>query len=278
MAKLTAIQLTSVPDVEQNLATIDRLMSQLPYDEHHLVVLPECCLYFGGKDAEQLTLARDTYQEETSELILALAELAKKHRVFLVAGTLPYYRPQADKFSNRCCVFSPEGELIEYYDKIHLFDVVVEDNEKNYLESKYTQAGEAVKQVNLPFTQLGLTVCYDLRFPELYRALAAHGANVITVPAAFTKVTGQAHWQALLQARAIENQCYIIAADQEGTHANGRETYGHSMIISPWGEILACQQSGHGTITVNYDAGQIEKIRKTMPVHRHNKFTTELVK
>ena len=273
--KLSALQLCSVPDIAQNLAQIEQLLAGLPTAQHHLVLLPECCLYFGGKERDQLVIAQD--KTASAQMQQGLAELAKRYSVYLVAGSLPTsVISNTDKFANTCCVFSPRGELIDSYQKLHLFDVEVADNEKNYLESRFTQAGERVVCTPLPFAHLGLSICYDVRFPELYRQLTHLGADIITVPAAFTRVTGQAHWQALLQARAIENQVYIIAAGQEGVHANGRETWGHSMIISPWGEILAQQPTGVGSITADFDSALINKVRSSIPVASHNRFNTEL--
>ena len=274
MVKLSAIQLCSVPDVKTNLDNIDQQLSALVIAEQHLVVLPECCLFFGARDVDQLTLAQET--AATQQLQQGMAALAKKHQVYLVGGTLPILTEQNEKFTNSSCVFSPEGIQVGRYDKIHLFDVNVQDNEKYYLESKYTQAGKAVSVVKTPFADVGLSVCYDLRFPELYRQLRCQGADIITVPSAFTRVTGKAHWQALLQARAIENQVYIIAAGQEGIHENGRETWGHSMIISPWGEILSCQESGPGVVSAEYSSEELSRVRASIPVSEHNQFKTEL--
>lgn len=260
----------SVPDVNANLAAISRQLLLLTESEEHapdtthVVVLPECCLFFGGKDSEQLMLAKA--HEQQSDLIASLSALAKRYNVYLVAGTIPIYSQETDKFTNSSCVFSPKGELVARYDKIHLFDVEVEDSEKSYLESRYTQAGTSVEVLETEFATLGLSVCFDVRFPTLYQQLAAKGARIITVPAAFTRVTGKAHWQTLLQARAIENQAYIIAAAQEGVHANGRETWGHSMIISPWGEILAILEEGEGQITSLYREEEVERIRQRMPL------------
>ncbi|GLX83342.1 carbon-nitrogen hydrolase family protein [Thalassotalea eurytherma] len=278
MAKLSAIQLCSVPDVEKNLSQIDALLAGLEKDPEHIVLLPECCLFFGGRDSQQLELAQNSIDSGQNYLVDALAELAAKHSVYLVAGTIPKLDINGEKFLNRSYVFSPQGQILSHYDKIHLFDVAVQDSEKNYLESKYTQAGQSITAVNLPFANLGLTVCYDLRFPELYRALTKQGVDIITVPAAFTQVTGKAHWQPLLQARAIENQCFILAAGQQGCHANGRETWGHSMIITPWGEIKACLAEGEGSITLDVDVESINSIRQAMPVNTHNRFKTELIK
>ena len=277
MVKLSAIQLCSAPSVSENLAKIAKQLTLLGQDSNvssHIVVLPECCLFFGGKDAEQLTLAKKTSQ--SNQLILSLAELAQQFNITLVAGTIPLLAKCGEKFTNTSCVFSPNGELLGQYDKIHLFDVKVNDHEKVYLESKYNQAGQSVEVVKQQNITIGLSVCYDIRFAGLYRQLSIDGATVITVPSAFTRVTGKAHWQTLLQARAIENQLYIIAAAQEGIHANGRETWGHSMIISPWGEILALKESGEGFISSQYHPEEINRVRTAIPVHEHNKFTVEL--
>jgi predicted amidohydrolase len=274
MVKLTAIQLTSTPNVEDNLSVIEQQLASLSDSDNHLVVLPECCLFFGGKDAEQLVLAKNTYSENT--LVKHLAALAKKYDVNLVAGSIPLYQPESEKFTNSSCVFLSSGEQIAQYDKIHLFDVNVDDNEKSYRESRYTQAGNTLVTANIYQLNVGLTVCYDLRFPELYRNLTTLGAQVITVPSAFTQVTGRAHWETLLRARAIENQVYIVAAGQQGHHENGRETWGHSMIINPWGEILACREEGQGSISVDVCLDEISKIRTAIPVAEHNRFITTL--
>ena len=274
MVKLTALQLSSVPNVAANIQQIDELLSQCSYSETHIVVLPECCLYFGGRDSEQLVLAQQTKAD--NKFIKQLSLLAQKYRCFLVAGTVPIATKQGDKFTNSCCVFSPSGDLLTQYDKIHLFDVEVNDSEKSYLESKYTQAGTSTRVLDIGDCRLGLSVCYDIRFPELYRQLALDGANVITVPAAFTRVTGKAHWLPLLQARAIENQAYIVASAQEGVHLNGRETWGHSVIISPWGEVLDCLETGIGLVSADFSVAEINRIRASMPVQQHNQFKIKL--
>jgi len=301
MVKLSAIQLNSKVSVEQNLQTIAKQLAKLKQEvgNEHIVVLPECCLFFGASDKAQLQLAKSTQTstqtsaqvkqpQMVSELQRALAHLAKKYSVTLIAGTIPILSSippsippsisanDNDKFTNSSCVFSSKGELIGRYDKIHLFDVNVEDNEKNYCESRFTQAGKKTCIVktsfaNTPSIKIGLSVCFDVRFPLLYQKLTTLGANIITVPSAFTRVTGKAHWQILLQARAIENQVYIIAAGQEGVHENGRETWGHSMIISPWGEVLACLEEGEGIISCDYIPEEIKKIRASMPLKHATK-------
>ncbi|MFD2167788.1 carbon-nitrogen hydrolase family protein [Thalassotalea euphylliae] len=272
---LTAIQMRSKPDVMANLVDIEQQLSELDITEQHLVLLPECCLYFGGKDKDQLSLAHDAHMFEA--MIEGLAHLAQTFGVYLTAGSVPMASPVADKFTNASLVIDPQGQVIADYQKLHLFDVEVADSEKNYRESRYTQAGRKVVNCALPFANLGLTICYDLRFPELFRQLTENGADIITVPAAFTRVTGKAHWQSLLQARAIENQVYIMAAGQEGIHANGRETWGHSMIINPWGEVLTTIDQGVGAVTATFEPEFLQEVRRNIPVAQHNRFTTELI-
>lgn len=274
MIKLSAIQLNSKPDVEQNLQTIAKQLAKLTNttasesdinnNVEHIVVLPECCLFFGDNDKAQLSLAEQS--KTNNDLQIALSSLAKQYNVTLIAGSIPILTNDEEKFTNSCCAFSSNGKLIGSYDKIHLFDVNVEDNEKNYCESRFTQAGKSPCVIKTSFANIGLTVCFDVRFPMLYQKLTALGADIITVPSAFTRVTGKAHWQTLLQARAIENQVYIIAAGQEGVHENGRETWGHSMIISPWGEILACLEEGEGIISSDFIPQEIKRIRASMPL------------
>ncbi len=274
IVKLSAIQLNSKANVEHNLAVIAKQLATLNTEANnvlveHVVVLPECCLFFGANDKAQLQLAKNTLSSQPyshNQLQQALSNLAKKYKVTLIVGTIPVLTESGDKFTNSSCVFSSNGELIGRYDKIHLFDVNVEDKEKNYCESRFTQAGKSECLVKTSFANIGLSVCFDVRFPLLYQKLTSLGADIITVPSAFTRVTGKAHWQTLLQARAIENQVYIIAAGQEGVHENGRETWGHSMIISPWGEVLACLEEGEGIISSDYKPQEIKKIRTSMPL------------
>lgn len=282
MVKLSAIQLCSSPNVEKNLVEISRILEK-HYLENtdlkastHIVVLPECCLYFGGEDKAQLSLAKQ--QASDNELIKSLAKLATTFGIYLVAGTIPLLSEDTNKFTNSSLVFSPQGKQISRYDKIHLFDVEVADNEKSYQESRYAKAGTQIQTVRINDFILGQTVCYDLRFPELFRSLRQQGADIIVVPSAFTQVTGKAHWQPLLQSRAIENQVYIIAAGQSGTHENGRITYGHSMIINPWGEIEAYLSSDSGMITQEFSYEKLADVRTAMPVHHHNQFKTEFKK
>ncbi|WP_114327461.1 carbon-nitrogen hydrolase family protein [Candidatus Colwellia aromaticivorans] len=273
MVKLSAIQLNSTPNVEQNIDAIAKQLARLTQTSNsanveHIVVLPECCLFFGASDQAQLSLAQQSKSSSkgNNELQLSLSQLAKQYKVTLIGGTIPIVTEGGDKFTNTCCAYNSLGELITSYDKIHLFDVNVADSEKTYYESRYTQAGNKACIAKTPLANIGLSVCFDIRFPLLYQKLRELGADIITVPSAFTRVTGKVHWQALLQVRAIENQVYIIAAGQEGVHANGRETWGHSMIISPWGEILTCLEQGEGIVTCDYIPSEIQRIRTSMPL------------
>lgn len=279
MVKLSLIQLSSSTDVAVNLKKIEGFLVEIttkyamltpPMESgledavKHLVVLPECCLHFGGRDSEQLALAVKSASDDY--LRVALAKLAAKFSVYLVAGSIPIAASSNQKFTNSSCMFSPKGQLLGQYDKIHLFDVQVGDNTGSYCESRFTQAGTDTCLVKTDFANIGLTICFDLRFPMLFQKLTHAGADIITVPSAFTKVTGKAHWLALLQARAVENQVYIIAAGQQGMHDNGRETWGHSMIINPWGEIEQCIEEGEGYISVDYQANDLAEIRASMPL------------
>lgn len=273
--QICAIQMSSNTRVEDNIADIEQQLATLELAQQQLVLLPECCLFFGGKDKAQLALAKENQQ--SNGLKTRLGKLAIKYNVFLVAGSIPVLSNQPEKFTNSCFVFSPEGQELGSYDKIHLFDVAVQDNEKNYCESRYVKAGDHTSVVNVAGVKVGLSICYDLRFPALFHQLCQQGAKIITVPSAFTRVTGAAHWQTLLQARAIENQVYIVAAGQEGVHLNGRETWGHSMIISPWGEILTQLDISKGIICADYQEQELDKVRKAMPVATHNRFKNKLM-
>lgn len=275
--QLCAIQMCSSTNITENLADIEKQLTTLQQDQQQLVVLPECCLFFGGKDKAQLTLAEAEAEQKSDSLQSHLSALAHRFNIFLVAGSIPVLSKSVGKFTNTSIVFSPTGEKLGCYDKLHLFDVAVEDNEKSYCESRYALAGDHISVVDIAKTKLGLSICYDLRFPELFRQLTQQGAKIITVPSAFTRVTGAAHWQTLLQARAIENQVYIIAAGQEGVHLNGRETWGHSVIISPWGEVLAQLDTGKGIICADYNEQELLKVRAAMPVAAHNRFNNELM-
>ncbi len=210
--------------------------------------------------------------EQLNELADKLAAMAKQYQVHMVAGTMPFQAPN-NKVVSRCYVFDDQGMTLDYYDKIHLFDVDVADGTRQYRESDTFAPGDRITVVDTPFGKIGLAICYDLRFADLFRALRIQGAELITLPSAFTKVTGEAHWQVLLQARAIESQCFVLGANQWGSHNQGsRETYGHSMVVDPWGKVSACKPEGTGWLQVRPDLQQLQKIRQNMPVLGHNRF------
>jgi predicted amidohydrolase len=275
--RLSAIQLTSTPEPEQNLAQVAHYLQQLTQTPApalpHLVALPECFAVFGARDGLQLTHMAALGQGVIQQ---GCAELAQRFGVYLLAGSLPTTSAQAGRFSASSILFAPDGRIMADYQKLHLFDVEVGDATGSYRESLTTCAGQKITLADLGQLKLGMTVCYDVRFPGLMQALAAQGMNVLSVPAAFTRVTGAAHWHTLLRARAIENQCFVLAPNQTGVHANGRETYGHSLIINPWGEILADAGTEPGWVSAVIDITECASLQQKMPLAQHNRFNSEL--
>ena len=244
MADLIALQMVSVPDVESNLAFVEHQLKKLNHSEPVLVVLPECFACFGASDRH---ISKVAEAKGDGPIQQALGDLARKYGVWLAGGSIPLRSGSQERYTASCLLFDEQGNERAEYQKIHLFDVSVADSTGSYLESKYTDAGNEVVVVkDTPFGSIGLSICYDVRFPGLYQAMG--NVDVILVPAAFTYTTGQAHWHPLLRARAIEKQSYLVAANQGGVHDNGRETFGHSCVISPWGEIIAEIPSGGGLI------------------------------
>ena len=275
--RLSAIQLTSTPKPEQNLAQVQLYLQQLSEQFGnslpHLVALPECFAVFGGGDGLQLQYQAPLGQGDIQQRCAALAQ---QFGVYLLAGSLPTSSPQPERFSASSILFAPDGSIVADYQKMHLFDVEVSDGTGSYRESASTCPGQKISLATVGELKLGLSVCYDVRFPALMQALAAKGMNVLTVPSAFTRVTGAAHWHTLLKARAIENQCFVLAPDQTGVHANGRETYGHSLIIDPWGTVLADAGTEPGWISAKIDLTDCVRLRQKMPVAHHNRFNSEL--
>lgn len=275
MAKLVALQMTSSPVVADNIKFVEQQLQQLSVSEATLVVLPECFACFGGGDNAQLAVAETPNDGPVQTL---LCDLARQYKVWLVAGSFPLKSATVDKFTASCLLIDDQGQIQAEYQKIHLFDVQVADNTGSYLESRSTEAGKHLAVIDTPFGKLGLAICYDIRFAGMFQAMSQLAQlDVLALPAAFTYQTGRAHWQALITARAIENQCYIVAANQSGEHANKRQTYGHSSIISPWGETLAQLTTETGTISVNIDTQALATIRRNMPIAQHNQFRSYLV-
>jgi nitrilase len=274
MANLIALQMTSTTSVEENFSFIREQLTAIgKVSTDTLVVLPECFVCLGGGDKMLLSIAEDYGQGLIQN---TLSELAKEFGIWLVAGTIPL-KSESDKskFTASCLLFDPSGNCIVEYQKIHLFDVTVADNMRVYKESDYTQAGNKVCVVDTPFGRLGIAVCYDLRFAGLFQAMG--DIEILALPSAFTQVTGKAHWHPLLQARAIEKQCYVVAAAQTGIHENNRETYGHSSIWSPWGELLCEVRKDKGLAMFPMSRERIDEIRQSIPVSVHNKFRSSFI-
>lgn len=264
--KIAALQTVSTPDVDRNLDTAARLIAQAAGQGAQLVALPEYFCLMGRSDSDKLAHAETPGDGPIQSF---LSQQAKQHGVWLIGGTLPLRGDSPDRARNACCVYAPDGALAARYDKIHLFRF--ETERESYDEARVLGAGSVPTTVQAGPLRVGLSVCYDLRFPELYRALATPPCDVLSVPAAFTYTTGRAHWELLLRARAVENQCYVLAAAQGGTHENGRRTWGHSMVVDPWGEVLAVRPEGEGVVVAEVDAARLSAVRQQLPALAHRK-------
>ncbi len=264
--QVACVQLRTGQDVDQNIETASTLIRQAAQDGAEFVATPEMThlMELSGKP-----LFSKVKYEADDPGVQAFSALAKELGVWLLIGSLAI-RLSDDKVANRSFLFRPDGEVEAKYDKIHMFDVDLDDGE-SYRESKHYQAGGEAIVAELPWGAIGLTVCYDLRFPYLHRMLAHRGASILAVPAAFTKPTGQAHWHILLRARAIENGCYVLAPAQGGIHENGRETYGHSLIIAPWGEILAEGGEDPEIVSAILDLEEVAEARGRIPSLKHDR-------
>jgi len=269
MSQVAAIQTISGADVQANLDTAARLIAEAAAQGAQLALLPECFAAFGNRALQEIGAAE---YDGSGPIRRFLAEQACQYGIWLVAGSIPLPAQAAGKAMACCLVLDAQGNEVARYDKLHLFDVEVADNQRSYRESKDYGYGDRFVCIDTPVGRLGLSICYDVRFAELYQALRRDGAELIVVPSAFTAVTGAAHWDVLLRARAIETQCYILAANQGGRHANGRETFGHSCLIDPWGEITACLPQGEGVICGEIDLQHLNSIRGRMPVAAHRRF------
>lgn len=262
------IQMTSGTDVQENLRVAQGLLQQAARQGAVLAALPENFALMGASDQDKFAIAErdgDGYMQSW------LADTARELGLWIVAGTLPLELPDEARVAAACLVVNAQGERVARYDKIHLFDVDVDDATRSYRESATIAPGRQAVLVDTPIGKLGLAICYDVRFPELFRQLSAQGAEVFVLPSAFTVPTGRAHWDVLLRARAIENLCYLLAPAQTGVHANGRETYGHSMIVEPWGEVLASRAEGAGVAIATLDLEQLCDRRKRFPVLLHRR-------
>jgi len=263
--KVAAIQMVSTPELQQNFDAAARLVAQAAGQGAQLVLLPEYWPIMGRHERDKLSHAEADGSGPIQELMGALA---REHRLWLVGGTLPLQSAVSGKVLNTSLVYGPDGQRVARYDKIHLFNFV--RGEENYDEARTIEPGATPVAFDAPCGRVGMSVCYDLRFPELYRALSAQGnLNLILMPAAFTYVTGAAHWEILLRARAIENQCYVLAAAQGGRHENGRRTWGHSMLVDPWGEVIAALPEGEGVVVGDMDPARLAQVRQDLPALKH---------
>ncbi|MEZ5537471.1 MAG: carbon-nitrogen hydrolase family protein [Thiolinea sp.] len=266
MSVVAAIQMASGPNVAANLMEAGRLIRQASEEGAKLVTLPEMFGIMGQSDQDAVNAAEDDGHGQMQNFI---SRTARSCGVWIVAGTIPLRTDNPQKYAAASLLYNDQGERVARYDKIHLFDVKVEEEGKVYTESNAVSPGRQAVVVDTPFGRLGMSVCYDLRFPELYRHLVQQGAEIITIPSAFTEVTGIAHWEPLLRARAIENLSYVIAPAQGGYHVNGRTTWGHSMVIDYWGRIRGQLNKGAGITLMNIDLDELRATRKNFPVLEH---------
>lgn len=270
ISKVGLIQMTSGADPEVNLAFIEEQLVAMQAEQLDWVVLPENALVF-GQSQDYYHYAEGLNQGPLQE---KLAKLAVQFQIWIVVGSFPI--KAAERIKTTCLVFSAKGDVYADYDKLHMFDVEVSDNHKSYRESDTFLAGDKVVIAKTPFATLGLSICYDIRFPALFTQLRQLGADIITVPAAFTYVTGEAHWESLLRARAIETQCWVVAVGQTGAHPCGRQTWGHSMVIDPWGRVIDSLSETAGHLIVTIDTNQAQDIRAKMPVMEQARFISQL--
>lgn len=272
MHRVAAIQMNSGAEVGANLLRAGELIERAVADGAGLVVLPENFAIMPLNDKDRLSVAEDI---GTGPIQSFLSGQARSSGVWIVGGTIPLSAPQTGKCYATCLVYDPDGGRVARYDKIHLFDVEI-NNSESYRESDVFMAGaddaDNIVSVDTPSGRLGLTICYDLRFPELYRQLSEDGAVLFSVPSAFTATTGRAHWETLLRARAIENLAYVVASGQSGTHINGRETFGHSMIVDPWGRILdRIRDEPEGVVLAEIDLERLKSVRQSFPALQHRR-------
>jgi predicted amidohydrolase len=260
--KLAAVQMISSPDVAPNLATAARLIAEAAAAGAELVALPEYFPLIGASDADRLA-AREA--EGSGPIQDFLATTARQHGLWLVGGSIPLHATDPAKLRNSCLVFDPQGRRVARYDKIHLFGF--RKGAEAYDEAATIERGDQVVAFDTPFGRIGVAICYDLRFPELFRAMGP--LDLLVLPAAFTETTGRAHWDMLLRARAVENQCYVLASAQGGLHPTGRMTHGNSMIIDPWGEVLTRMDKGEGVVVAEFDPQRISDTRASLPALKH---------
>ncbi|HUQ75092.1 MAG TPA: carbon-nitrogen hydrolase family protein [Burkholderiales bacterium] len=264
--RIAALQMVSGPEVGANLEAAGRLIAAAAAAGARLVALPENFYIIGRHEGDKVKVRE---ADGTGPIQDFLSQSARDHHVWIVGGTAPIACADPQRIRSACLVFDDGGGRVARYDKMHLFRFAA--GEERYDESRTLEAGTAPVAVTSPFGRLALSVCYDVRYPELYRALGSFDA--MFVPSAFTVPTGAAHWETLLRARAIENQAYVVAPAQGGVHASGRRTYGHTMIIDPWGEILAVQEQGEGVVLAEMDLARIREVQSSLPANANRRMT-----
>jgi len=269
MHRVAAIQMASGPNVGANLLEAERLIGQAVKQGAELVVLPENFAIMGKTEQDKLKVSEQEGQGAIQDF---LSRQAASNKIWILGGTIPITIANEQRVRAACLLFDASGNRVARYDKIHLFDVYLDESEENYVESQTIEPGDTMIVVATPFGRIGIAVCYDLRFPELFRRMHDEGVEIIALPAAFTAITGRAHWEILVRARAIENLCYVIASAQGGYHVNGRETYGNSMIVDPWGVVLDRLSSGAGAVYADIDPDRVARIRRSFPAIDHRKY------
>jgi deaminated glutathione amidase len=262
MGTVAAIQMTSSHVVENNLAAAARLLREAKDRGAEIACLPENFSFIGLKDADKLQVAEADGAGPVQDF---LSRTARERNLWILGGSTPLKGDSDRRVANTSLLYDGAGKRVARYDKIHLFDVTVPGRNERYLESKHVTPGESVVVADTPVGRLGMSVCYDMRFPELYRTLVSRGAEWLAMPAAFTVPTGLAHWETLLRARAIENLCYVVAPAQAGTHTSGRETYGNTLIVDYWGNMLSRLAQGAGVITAEFDPALQAETRARFP-------------
>ena len=268
--KTAAVQMISSPEWAENRDTAARLVAQAVAAGAQLVALPEYFCLMGRRDTDKLALAEDA---GSGPIQTFLSETARAHGIWLVGGTLPVKAggssAEGSRVLNRCTVYGPDGNAAGHYDKVHLF--AFDNGRESYDEGRTLRAGMQPGAAQAGPLRVGLSICYDLRFPELYRALMTPPCDLVVVPSAFTHTTGQAHWEVLLRARAIENQCYVLAPAQGGVHVNGRRTWGHSMLVDPWGVVVDMLEEGEGFVIGDVDVQRLAEVRSQLPALAHRR-------
>ena len=269
---MAAVQMASGPQIKANLMEASRLIREAASKGADLVVLPENFALMAMHESENIDLAEEQGSGYIQDMI---RQTAIDNKIWIVAGSIPLKGNHSEKASAASLIFNDKGEMVARYNKIHLFDVEVSCNDSKatavYKESDTFEAGDELVVVDTPFGKIGMSICYDLRFPLLYREMVNQGAEILLIPSAFTKTTGEMHWEPLIRARAIENQCYVVAAAQGGYHVNGRHTYGHSMLVDFMGKVQALRLKGTGVIIMKIDLEAQKKLRSSFPVLKHRK-------